>query len=230
MGRIKWNNLGWFNFRVSNTQYNKLMFIMLGFMSVLAVVSRFMNHSDIMSGDVKEGLDAPGGDSIIAGIVSIVVFFLCCSLVIFRINKNWGEGSILNREDGVLKWGVFGAIWSITIAILMFIYPSGDSNRNVHMYGGIVTAVLAFMLVGANDLYIENKEWDSPIYNTLRWFYPIAVLSFGYWYWLFLYTDIIKDDGTVADPQWLSIVKIIAPLVVFPGGVFVFSKIFTSTT
>jgi hypothetical protein len=230
MGRIKWNNLGWFKFRVSKTQYHKQMFIMLGFMSVLAVVSRFMNHSDIMSGDVKEGLDAPGDHSRIAGFFSIVVFVLCCILVMVRIKINWGGGVALYLEDDVLKWGVLGAIWSITIAILMFIYPSGDSNRNVHMYGGIVTIVSAFMLVGANDLYIENKDWDSPIYNTLRWFYPIAVLSFGYWYWLILYTDIIKDDGTVADPQWWSIVKIFAPLVVFPVIVFVFSKIFTSTT
>lgn len=210
-------------------KYNNQTVIMLGFTFVLAIIGRFMNHSDIMSGDVKEGLDGPGDDSTYAGIVLIVVCFFSCILVMVRIKTNWGEGGILNSEDGVLKWGVLVALWSMTVGILMFIYPSGDANRNVHMYGGISMAVVPFMFVIANDLYIVNREYDSPIYNTLRWFYPIALSSCGYWYLLFFHTDIIKD-GTVADPQWLSIVKMFAPLLVSPVIVLVFLAILTSTT
>lgn len=161
MGRIKWNNLGWFNSRVSTTQYHKQMFIMLGFMSVLAMlgaVSRFMNHSDIMSGDVKEGLDDDGifehtGPTNFQSLIFWVLGGLMCLLCLGL----WAKG-VMNVAD-----------YPVMFYWLMF-FPG-------------FLAILGFLKAYPKKFNLTN---DNFPYMVVLWIWGYLLFTAGF-YWLFIY-------------------------------------------
>jgi len=193
MGRIKWNNLGWFNSRVSNTQYHKQMFIMLGFISVLAVVSRFMNHSDIMSGDVKEGLDDDGifehtGPtnfwSLIFWVFGGIVCLLCLGL--------WATGVMNVAADPVMfYWLLF---FPGFFAILGFLkaYPKKFNLTNDNFSYMVVLWIWAYLLFTAGFYYLFIYHFDDESLWGIRLVTSVVIPMTLYEIWLFKTRNMVK--------------------------------------